>query len=29
VKKSAVERLHLSFDGFAEDLAEGLSSEGP
>ena len=29
VKKSAVERMHLTFDRFAEDLAEGLSSEGP
>jgi RNA polymerase sigma factor (sigma-70 family) len=29
VKKSPVERLHLSFDRFAEDLAEGLSSDGP
>ncbi len=29
VKKSAVERLHLSFSQFAEDLAEGLSTEGP
>src|SRR6266851_826452 len=29
VKKSAVERLHLTFDQFAEDLAEGLSANGP
>lgn len=29
VKKSPVERLHLSFDRFAEDLLEGLSTEGP
>lgn len=29
VKKSPVERLHLSFDQFAEDLAEGLSSDRP
>jgi RNA polymerase sigma factor (sigma-70 family) len=29
VKKSAVERLHLAFDQFAEDLAEGLSADGP
>jgi RNA polymerase sigma factor (sigma-70 family) len=29
VKKSAVERLHLTFDQFAEDLAEGLSADGP
>src|SRR5262245_30512322 len=29
VKKSAVERLHLTFEGFANDLGEGLSSEGP
>jgi len=29
VKKSAVERLSLSFSHFAEDLAEGLSAEGP
>jgi RNA polymerase sigma factor (sigma-70 family) len=29
VKKSPVERLQLTFDTFAEDLAEGLSTEGP
>jgi len=29
VKKSPIERLHLTFDGFAEDLAEGLSGDGP
>lgn len=29
VKKSAVERLQLTFEGFAGDLAEGLSSDGP
>src|SRR5713226_1160673 len=29
VKKSAVERLNLSFSQFAEDLADGLSAEGP
>ena len=29
VKKSPVERMHLSFDRFAEDLAEGLSADGP
>ena len=29
VKKSAVERLHLTFDQFAEDLAEGISTDGP
>jgi RNA polymerase sigma factor (sigma-70 family) len=29
VRKSAVERLNLSFSRFAEDLAEGLSTEGP
>lgn len=29
VKKSPVERLHLSFEQFAEDLAQGLSTEGP
>jgi RNA polymerase sigma factor (sigma-70 family) len=29
VKKSPVERMHLSFERFAEDLADGLSSEGP
>jgi len=27
VKKSAVERLHLTFDQFADDLAEGLSAD--
>jgi RNA polymerase sigma factor (sigma-70 family) len=29
VKKSPVERLQLTFDRFAEDLAEGLASDGP
>jgi len=29
VRKSAVERLHLTFQQFARDLADGLSSEGP
>jgi RNA polymerase sigma factor (sigma-70 family) len=29
VKKSCVERQQLTFDSFAEDLADGLSSEGP
>ena len=29
VKKSPVERLHLTFDAFAEDLAQGLSADGP
>jgi RNA polymerase sigma factor (sigma-70 family) len=29
VKKSPVERMHLTFERFAEDLAEGLSSDGP
>ena len=29
VKKSPVERLHLTFDRFADDLAEGLSSDEP
>lgn len=29
VKKSPVERLHLTFDTFADDLAEGLSTERP
>src|SRR6187397_618287 len=29
VKKSPVERLHLTFDQFAEDLAEGMSADGP
>lgn len=29
VKKSPIERMHLHFQGFAEDLLEGLSSEGP
>jgi hypothetical protein len=28
VKKSPVERMHLTFERFAEDLADGLSSEG-
>ncbi len=29
VKKSPVERMQLNFEAFAEDLAEGLSSDGP
>jgi RNA polymerase sigma factor (sigma-70 family) len=29
VKKSPVERMHLNFQRFAEDLVEGLSSTGP
>ena len=29
VKKSPVERLHLTFDQFAEDLADGMSTDGP
>lgn len=29
VKKSATERLHLTFDRFREDLADGLSDDGP
>lgn len=29
VKKSPTERLRLSFERFSEDLAEGLSSDGP
>jgi len=29
VKKSPVERVHLTFERFAEDLADGLSSDGP
>jgi RNA polymerase sigma factor (sigma-70 family) len=29
VKKSPVERIHLTFNSFAEDLADGLSSDGP
>ena len=29
VKKSPVERMHLNFERFAEDLAEGLSPDGP
>src|SRR4029453_5802263 len=29
VKKSPVERMQLNFDRFAEDLAAGLSSDGP
>src|SRR5438034_7008376 len=29
VKKSPVERMNLSFDRFAEDLAAGLSTDGP
>ena len=28
VKKSPVERMQLSFDRFAEDLADGLSADG-
>ena len=29
VKKSPVERMHFTFERFAADLAEGLSSDGP
>ena len=29
VKKSAVEQMHLTFERFADDLADGLSSTGP
>jgi len=29
VKKSAVERMHLSFESFSEDLASGLGLEAP
>jgi RNA polymerase sigma factor (sigma-70 family) len=29
VKKSPVERMHVTFERFAEDLADGLSSDGP
>jgi RNA polymerase sigma factor (sigma-70 family) len=29
VKKSPVERMHVNFQRFGEDLAEGLSSDGP
>jgi hypothetical protein len=29
VKRSPVERMHLTFDRFADDLADGLSSDGP
>lgn len=29
VKKSPVERLHLTFERFAEDLADGLAADGP
>jgi RNA polymerase sigma factor (sigma-70 family) len=29
VKKSPVERMQVTFERFAEDLADGLSSEGP
>jgi RNA polymerase sigma factor (sigma-70 family) len=29
VKKSAVERFHLSFESFAQDLADGLGLEAP
>src|SRR5437870_13468925 len=29
VKKSPVERQHLTFDTFAEDLTQGLSTDGP
>ncbi len=29
VKKSAVERLHLSFESFAQDLSDGLGLEAP
>jgi len=28
-KKSPIERMNLTFQGFADDLLEGLSSEGP
>lgn len=28
-KKSPIERMHLTFERFAEDLAEGLSADGP
>ncbi|HYB95431.1 MAG TPA: RNA polymerase sigma factor [Vicinamibacterales bacterium] len=29
VKKSPVERMHLNFQAFADDLADGLASDGP
>src|ERR671911_2303069 len=29
VKKSPVERMRLNFQAFADDLADGLSSDGP
>src|SRR5437870_9878176 len=29
VKKSPIERMHLTFERFADDLADGLSSDGP
>jgi RNA polymerase sigma factor (sigma-70 family) len=29
VKKSPVERMHLTFERFADDLGDGLSSDGP
>ena len=29
VKKSSVERMHLTFERFAEDRADGQSSNGP
>src|SRR5438128_128753 len=29
VKKSPIERMHLTLERFAEDLADGLSSDGP
>lgn len=29
VKKSPVERMHLTFDRFADDLSDGLSESGP
>src|SRR5215211_4424191 len=29
VKKSPVERMNLTFEAFAADLAEGLSTDGP
>ena len=29
VKKSPIEQLHLSFERFAEDLSQGLSTDGP
>lgn len=29
MKKSPVERMQLTFERFADDLADGLSSDGP